>query len=192
MKLYVITNKLNGKQYVGITSVSIRRRWGAHVQGARKGEERAICRAIRKYGADAFEIKEAGSADTWESLCNKERELIAALKTLGPDGYNMTSGGDGLFGPSDELRTRMSHKGWHHMIEALKKIGIASKGHSVSPETRIKISKARAGKKLTLEHRAKLSAAKMGKKLPRSPEHSAKISAGLVRAWARRREAKNE
>jgi len=189
MKLYVITNRVNGKKYVGITSVSIKRRWQAHVQGASAGEKRALCAAIRKYGKESFQIEEAGSADSWDSLCEKERELIASLKTLGPGGYNQTAGGDGVVDLPIETRNRISelNRGRHHSESAIRKIGLASKGHKVSPEVRAKISKAHKGKTLSTEHRAKLSAAKMGKKMPRTPEHSAKISEGLRRAWARKK-----
>lgn len=66
--------------------------------------------------------------------------------------------------------------------------GEGSPGHPVSEETREKIRAKHIGKKLSAEHREKLSAAKTGRKLPpRSAEHCARISAGLVRAHARKR-----
>jgi group I intron endonuclease len=193
MKLYVITNRSNGKRYVGITSVSVQRRWNAHVQGARAGERRALCAAIRKYGPEMFEVEEAGSAETWESLCEKERAMIAEFKTLGPGGYNQTAGGDGTVDLPVDIRERIaaSNRGRRHTADALRRIGAASKGHPVLPEVRAKLSKAHLGKKLSVEHRAKLSAAKIGKKLPHTPEHAAKIAEGLRRAWARRKAATN-
>ena len=72
--------------------------------------------------------------------------------------------------------TRAEHASIHH------------RGKIMSEETKRKLRIQRIGRPLSLEHRAKLSAAKLGKKLPqRTPEHSARISAGLYRAWERRR-----
>lgn len=66
--------------------------------------------------------------------------------------------------------------------------GEGNPGCPKSLETREKIRKKHLGKKLSDEHRMKLSAAKLGKKMPpRTPEHSARISEGLVRAHARRK-----
>lgn len=59
-------------------------------------------------------------------------------------------------------------KGSPHSEEHKRKIGLANKGHTVSPETRLKVSQALKGKPKSIEHRAKLSDALKGRKL--SPE----------------------
>lgn len=190
MKLYLITNLVNGKMYVGITSRTVAERWLEHKQEASRGGKRALLSAIRKYGAENFDICEVGSADDWQSLCHHERLMIEGLRTLAPHGYNLTSGGDGVLNLPQEIRDRVaaSNRGRKQSDEAKRKIGAASKGHVLSPEARAKISLKHMGKTLSPEHRAKLSAAKVGKKRPpRSDEHSAKISEGLKRAWARRK-----
>lgn len=195
MKLYIITNRVNGKRYVGITSRSIKERWLEHVQAASAGDRRALCCAIRKYGKESFDIQVASSAETWDELCAKERDFISALSTICPAGYNMTSGGDGVNGLPPEIIERIAkgNRGRRHSEDAIMKIGLARMGHEVTPETKEKMSKAHKGKVLTKEHRDKLSAAKLGKKLKaRSLDHSAKISEGLKRSWKRRKGIENE
>ena len=92
--IYIITNTVDAKQYVGITN-DIERRWRRH-RGA--NEDQFLHRAIRKHGLDAFvftHFADAFSADAAKAI---ERLLIAEHNTLAPHGYNLTIGGDGTFG----------------------------------------------------------------------------------------------
>lgn len=160
MHLYVITNSVNARVYVGITTKLLKYRWREHLKDAEGGVDRALYRAMRRYGADKFSIHAVGSADTWEDLCLKEVNLIRWFKRK--NCYNMTDGGEG------------------------------NPGCPKSPETREKIRQKHLGKTLSDEHRMKLSVAKLGKKMPpRTLEHSARISEGLVRAHARRKAQAN-
>ena len=190
MKAYVVTNKISGKMYVGITARSLRRRWVEHLQESVRGRTNsALHAAIRKYGAEAFEIKECGIAENWEALCALEIRLIGEMKTLAPVGYNMTKGGDGVVGLPSEKRAEIANKlrGRKHTEEAKRKIGEASKGRPTSQKTKALLSSAHKGKKLTDAHKEKLSAAKIGKSLkPRTAIHSLRISEGLRRAWERK------
>lgn len=102
MYIYVATNTVNGKQYVGQTVQQPGRRWAAHLNTAAKNQAdnypgtcRALHRAIRKYGADAFVVRiialpEGCSRELLDSI---EQKLIAKLGTVSPHGYNLTSGG---------------------------------------------------------------------------------------------------
>lgn len=190
---YLITNKVTGKRYVGITAHGYLTRWAAHIKEA--GWKRggwAFHGSIRKYGADAFSVEWIASAWTWEGLCETERLLIKQWDTASPNGYNLTTGGDGVCGLSQETRASISEQnlGRRHTDAAKAKIGAASFGHIVTEQTRDRIRAKHIGKVLTEDHRAKLSAAKMGKKLPpRSAKHAARISEGLRRAHARRKTA---
>lgn len=177
--------------YVGITSRSIETRFAEHVEEATRGNRlRALTAALRKYGPENFSVTEVQSADSWESLCDHEKGLIEFLGTKAPGGYNLTDGGDGTGGLSQETRDLIAAKtrGRKHSKEARDKIGAASRGRVLSDDTRKKLSIAHTGKTLTAEHRAKLSAAKTGRKQkPRTAEHSAKIAEGQRKAWARRK-----
>lgn len=85
--VYCHTNKVNGKRYIGITSVSPQKRW-ANGKGYRG---MVFGRAIKKYGWDGFyhEILITGLTET-EAL-KKESELIQSFKSYNPRfGYNQS------------------------------------------------------------------------------------------------------
>ena len=112
MLVYLITNKVNGKRYVGITTTSVDLRWYQHCWLAANGGSQALYRAIRKHGADRFQVETIDTADNLEDLLAKERLNIERLGTFTKkgNGYNMTLGGDGVFGFefSDETRAQMA------------------------------------------------------------------------------------
>jgi group I intron endonuclease len=95
--IYKITNKTNGKTYVG-QSVDIEERWKQHQWKAFNCNElaynSAIHAAFRKYGLDAFtyEIVELCSP---EELDEREKFWIQELDTISPNGYNILVGGQG-------------------------------------------------------------------------------------------------
>lgn len=93
--IYVITNDINNKQYVGKTNEDIQKRFREHVLDSRKRrcEKRPLYNAMRKYGVEHFhiEILEECSA---EEASNREIYWIDKLQTYGSGGYNATKGGD--------------------------------------------------------------------------------------------------
>jgi len=101
--IYKITNKLNGKVYIGKTNNSIEQRFKEHLRDSRKvtEENRPLYRAMNKYGAENFsveQIEECASANA------PEREQYWIAYYLGyENGYNATRGGDGknLFNHAD-------------------------------------------------------------------------------------------
>jgi hypothetical protein len=48
-RIYLITNTVNGKVYVGKTIGELRRRWSQHIKVAKKGSPTHFSNAIRKY-----------------------------------------------------------------------------------------------------------------------------------------------
>lgn len=93
MIIYLITNDVNDKQYVGQTTQSLKRRWMEHIWNANKGSDYAIHRAIRKYGVEHFHVKEIDVANSRSELNDKEKYWIAKLNTMCPKGYNLVDGG---------------------------------------------------------------------------------------------------
>ena len=110
MFLYVITNLINGKRYIGITE-DFERRWREHRSGH---GSKLVYQAIKKYGIDNIKFEVACKAT---EDCTKEMEVkfIASLGTMAHSGYNLTEGGEGATGwkASDETRKRMrdNHRG---------------------------------------------------------------------------------
>jgi len=108
--VYLVTNRVNGKRYVGKTKRDLDRRWYEHVTHSHGGSEAmALYRAIRKHGPDAFDLSVLEECDTEEQLDEAEKRWIRELGTFGRE-YNMTEGGDGLKGyrHTEETKRRMS------------------------------------------------------------------------------------
>lgn len=148
--VYLITNKVNGKQYVGVTTVGIVRRWILYERDSRKKNQVGLSAAIAKYGKNNFLMEEIVCAFSYESMCQIEIDLIKDRGTRVPSGYNIHQGGVG--------KTR----------EHRRAISEAVKARPVSEETRKKLSGAMKGRRHTPESIAKMSAARMG--IPKSPE----------------------
>lgn len=102
--IYTITNKINGKCYVGKTTENPDKYWNLHKNRASNGWIKVLYHSMRKHGSDSFDFKVIIEieSDTVEQLnidLNKlEIETIATLNTLIPNGYNVTIGGDGTKG----------------------------------------------------------------------------------------------
>lgn len=98
--IYKITNRLNGKMYIGQTCRTPEERWYDHKREAWRYNT-PMARAIIKYGWDNFQPEVIDTAITQKEANEKERYWIAYYKTCisvyGNDakGYNLTPGGDG-------------------------------------------------------------------------------------------------
>ena len=93
--IYLVENKLNGKKYVGMTQYSVKTRWKRHITDSenKRTEKRPLHDAIRKYGAENFEVSTIERCDE-EVIKERESYWINKLGTY-KDGYNATLGGDG-------------------------------------------------------------------------------------------------
>ena len=88
--IYKITNKVNGKSYIGQTRYTIEFRWRQHIH---KKDNTYFHNAIKKYGVDNFIVEKLEECNI-EDLNEKEIYYIAKYNTF-KDGYNLTIGGDG-------------------------------------------------------------------------------------------------
>lgn len=165
--LYMITGP-TGKKYIGITSTSLRIRWQEHLSDVRCGSKLYLHCAIRKHGAELFSCVEISRADSWEALCDKEKEAILSHKTFAPAGYNLTRGGEGASGTtrSPEWRAYMSSKlkGRKFSPESIAKMSASRKISHARPEVRAKLSAQNRGRAVPDEVRARTSATLKGLK----------------------------
>lgn len=92
-KLYLITNQINSKEYVGITIGNIEQRLKQHFSAARRGRKNPLTNAIRKYGERAFRITLLrNDAKSFDELQDQEIREIATRNSI-RNGYNSALGG---------------------------------------------------------------------------------------------------
>lgn len=99
--IYLIVNKVNGKQYIGQTTQSIEKRFKRHIYDAKGNYTNMyLHKAMRKYGEDNFLIWQIDLIEHNEkhelmtNLNTLEKYYIAEYNTLSPYGYNLTKGGE--------------------------------------------------------------------------------------------------
>lgn len=88
--IYKITNKVNGKSYIGQTRYTLEFRWRQHLH---KKDNTYFHNAIRKYGAENFSL-EVLEECPYFNLNEREIFYIAKYDSFN-SGYNLTIGGDG-------------------------------------------------------------------------------------------------
>jgi group I intron endonuclease len=91
MYIYLITNNINDKKYVGKTKTTVEKRFKSHCDHAYRKGTSYFHRAIVRYGKQNFKISILEFVDQAELLNSKECEWIEKLQ---PE-YNLTKGGDG-------------------------------------------------------------------------------------------------
>lgn len=140
--VYMHTNKINGKKYVGITSIEPRKRWR---NGWGYYSNTFFMSAIKKYGWDNFEHKVLFVDLDLETACAIEKDLIAKYKTCDRKyGYNRSTGGEQpaeghTYKASEETRKRISesNKGIRRSDEARARISAGKKGKSNGREGKL-------------------------------------------------------
>lgn len=88
--IYKITNELDGKIYIGQTTISVEKRFNQHA----KKITSAIGEAIQTYGKENFSVEILEECPTRKQLCTRERFWIRELSSKSPNGYNVTGGGE--------------------------------------------------------------------------------------------------
>lgn len=130
--IYLITNQLNDKIYIGKHSTD-------NLNDGYMGSGILINKAIKKYGLENFTKEYLAFCDNEDTLNYLERFYIRKYKAR-QVGYNLTDGGDGTLGShwvlSEETRQKMVEAkrgnkvnlGRHHSEEAKQKISESMKG----------------------------------------------------------------
>lgn len=117
--IYKITNRVNNKVYIGLTTQGLLQRQREHICRFNRGErDHKLYNAMRKYGIESFSFEPICSALLEEHLKELEIYFITEYNSFNR-GYNMTTGGDTV---SFEIRQKISksHKGrkitWYNKI----------------------------------------------------------------------------
>lgn len=94
--IYLITNKVNGKFYVGQTKYNVEKRWKLHCNKALRNPTTHFEHAINKYGPDSFIRIQIDSATSFEELDSKENYWILHYQ-VSHVVYNSLKGGQMRF-----------------------------------------------------------------------------------------------
>lgn len=191
MIIYIATNKVNGKVYIGKTKFSLNARKRMH---ERSKKNFLFCRALRKHGVDNFEWKILVKDVRRNIVLNRlERHYIYLYSSNNKKyGYNLTEGGEGISNPSEETRKKMSinqlgknnsnfihgkFSGEHYCKRCRKQL--SSMNEAVLCKSCCKI-----GKRFTQLHRKNLSLSKIGDKNPvKKLSVRKKISRTVKKLW---------
>jgi group I intron endonuclease len=150
--IYLITNRVNGKQYVGQTVGSVQARFKKHLWPSTSTfTNMPIAGAVKKYGRENFTVGVLCECASQEEMDRMERHYAVTLQTFVPNGYNLRAG-NGRGTMSAELKRR---------------IGDGRRGKLASPETRRRLSLAHIGHTWSDATREKQSALRRG--IPASP-----------------------
>lgn len=160
--IYLITNKINGMQYVGLRASSVfdENYWGSGVR---------IINAVKKYGKENFTREILHWCETPEELRQYElEEHIKRNVAESPHYYNIMEGSSPIL-----IGEENGFYGKKHTEETKKKISSANTGRKMSAEEKEKrnkfwdtdrgqevkamLSKDRKGKPLSIEHKKNIS-----------------------------------
>ena len=151
-EVYLITNQVNGRQYVGAAKHGHEVRLHEHCRDAHR-EHSNLHEDILKFGSDAFitQLLEGDIPDDkWQE---RERYYIKKYNTYygdNPEGYNMTRGGLGTDG---YIFTKADRD----------KMSAASKGRTFAPERNQHLREIMTGREYKQEWKDALSAARLGR-----------------------------
>lgn len=126
--LYVITNLVNGKTYIGAHQTT-------NMDDGYMGSGKLITSAIKKYGLENFVKDIIEEFDNQDDMYKRESEIVNEDYCRSEKTYNIALGGSG----GSILKNRRPFNGPHSEI------------------TKEKLSKLALGRKLTEQHKQKLS-----------------------------------
>lgn len=148
--IYCIKNKINNKKYIG-RAKNIRERFSKHKRQLKNKNHvnKYLQDSWNKYGEENFEFNVILFSPTF-LLSILEIIFIMIFRTKSPNGYNLTSGGEGS-------------TGFKHSRESLNKISVSHRKENLSDETLERMRKSAHREKRSQEIRNKISKSHIGK-----------------------------
>lgn len=211
LEVYKITNKQNGKIYVGITNQgATTNRWYKHCSDANCGSDFPIHNSIRKYGKDNFQIDVIEVIENQDYDYLKEREVywIKFFDSYNREkGYNLTLGGDGTFGRfhSEETKDKIRQKAFGRKYNNSSKLKMSNSQKKVvrdysklaclsnekrwsNPSNRLKASLNNKNNKSIIQYSLDMlkiaeyrSASEAGRKINKIPQNISKCATGKLK-----------
>lgn len=134
-EVYKISNRINNKVYIGITSIGIKERWYAHISCSRHTDNynNPMYKDMIEFGVENFFIELLESNISKDDRDEREMFYIQKFNSKYPNGYNMTDGG-------------FNNSGVIWSSERGRKISLSQKGKLKSSEHRKHLSESRLGK----------------------------------------------
>ena len=205
MIIYCIKNKINNKEYIGLTTRKLEERWKQHLYESNRENSwewnTPLGNAIKKYGKSSFDVSVLEKCSSEKELKEKEIEHISKRKSfVRYGGYNLTEGGDGRLGytMSEETKRKigLGRKGKKMSPESIKKCRLAAKKRSVgktSPmegrkhteEAKKKIVSSLIGRKHSDKTKEKMSLSQKG--IPKTKEAIENARKGLLAYYANKK-----
>jgi hypothetical protein len=173
--VFLTTNIVNGKQYIGDRSCTCDPEKDNYIGSGKP----VFLNAKRKYGKENFKREILEFFSTKQEAFNAQEKYIKEYNThVSQGGYNISpKGGHGCKDSwSEESRKKLSasRKGFHHTEETKEKCGSSLRGKFHKESTKEKMSLSHKGIKKSNEHAKHISEGRKGIKF--SHEHCKHIS----------------
>lgn len=148
--VYITTNLINGKQYIGDHSTN-------NLDDHYLGGGVYLNRSIKKYGKENFKKEILEQFGTKKEAFDAQKKYIDLYNTLKPKGYNISPAGGHQCKDSISDETKIK-------IKKNTKIALSKKEIIFSEKHKENLKKALTGRKLSPEHKKKCQKANLGKK----------------------------
>lgn len=128
--VYMVTNKINNKVYIGKTVRGLEQRKAQHLLQVKKDNNILFYRAMRKHGVKSFLWSKIFESEDNDVLIAEEIKAIKKYNSTNRNlGYNLTIGGEGISGYcfSDEGKKNISKGVKKHYELHPEKIKLLSK-----------------------------------------------------------------
>lgn len=198
--IYKITNIINNKSYIGLTTKTAEYRFKQHLnsKNSKVNKNCLLHKALRKYGNINFKIETLIDNEfNIKKLIELEQFYIKKYNTysgISKTGYNLTLGGEGGLGKiiSEETKLKMKIssklRNYKPSKESIEQGKLNRMWYKPSIETKLKISLGNKGKIISKECRDKISKKLKGhtytKGISKSEEHKKKVSLSVKKLFA--------